>query len=115
MSVEIKEGHYLGGMPAFDHRIEINGVTIGLSREDFAELADKIDKKVGEDYAKALQIYNKWSRGLDTARELKKDITELFWHVEEDSDYLFKKAAKEINIDDISNVLEKYKNFLGLE
>jgi len=115
MSVEIKEGHYLGGMPAFDHRIEINGVTIGLSREDFSELTDKLDKKIGEDYAKALSIYNAWNRNLETARQLKKDITSLFWHVEEDSDYLFKKEAKEINIDDISNVLEKYNDFLGLE
>jgi len=119
MSVEISGGHYLGGMPAFDHKIVINGVTIGLSREDFQELTLKLNERIGEDYDKALTIYKKWDKGLSTARDFKKDIIKVFWDYDDDDDdldtWLTRKQTKNIDSEQLSDILEKYSNFLGLE
>ena len=115
MSVEISSGNHIGGMPAFDHKIVINGVTIGLSREDFQELTLKIDERIGEDYKKAVAHYEKWNKGLNVARDFKKELTKLFWDYEDEDDWLIRKEPKDIDHDKLSDILDKYSNFLGIE
>lgn len=114
MSVEITGGQHLGGMPAFDHKININCVTIGLSKEDFAELVLKLDERISSDYQKAQELYNRWNKNLDTARAFKKELIDVFWIVEDESDWLLKRSEKDIDSEKLSEVLEKYGSFLGL-
>lgn len=113
--VEIRTGHYIGGSPTLKYTIEINGVSISLSDEDFTSLCTELGETLKEDREKALTASEKQNNNIKKVQELRKDIINIFWEGEEDSDYYIRRPLKEIDENNLVDVLGKYNRFLGFE
>lgn len=116
MSVKITESFYINGMPNMDYSIDINGVIIGLKKDDFKELIEKLDEKLKIDYQKASEVKEKYDKNIRNMRQLKREIIEIFWDGnQEDSDSMFfRRKISEIDQEKLWKTLEKYDELLGL-
>jgi len=113
--ISIYGSRYLIGMPCFDYKININGVSIGLSKECFAELIAKISDKLKEDYDKAIAVKNEYDKEVDEVCKIRSELMNLFFsHTDEGSIY-FMKEISEIDRDKLREILGKHNKFWGFE
>lgn len=116
MSIEVTTSSYWTGMPTFEYKMIINGVGIFLTKEDFAELIEKLDVKISENLKQALAAKQKYDANVEKVQELRKDIIKVFWNNDgEDDDWFIRKEVKDIDEEKLIEVLEKYNRFLGFE
>ena len=117
MSVKIYGGTYLGGMPVMDYSIQINGVRVSMTSDDFNELVNQLSEKLSDDLKQAIEVKTKYLKNVKQIQELRKDIISVFFDgdVEDMDSFFFKKDCKEIDQQKLSNILDKHNKFLGFE
>lgn len=118
LEVKVTSGVYLGGEPTLDYTIHLNGIAIKLSKQDFKNLVNAIEGKLGQDYSDLVKISEIINDKRNRVKELTKDLVRNFWSGSGTDDFdgfLFKKEPHEINHDDLYNLLDKHKEILGLE
>jgi len=115
MSVKIYSSTNMGGIPTLEYSIDINGVSIGIRKEDFDSLVKEMGTSIAEDLEKAKQVKEGYWKNVKQLQELRKDIVSIFWDGEADDDYLLRKESKKIDEDKLFEVLERYNRFLGFE
>ncbi len=114
--VEVTTGSWIGGMPTFDYKININGIAISLTKDDFLALTKSMDKTISENLEKALEAKEKYDNNVKKVQELRKDIINVFWNNDGDGDdWFIRKEVKDINEEKLIEVLEKYNRFFGFE
>ena len=115
MSVKIYSSFNMGGMPTLEYSININGISIGIKKEDFDSLVKELGTSISEDLEKAKSVKESYWKNVEKLQELRKEIISFFWDGEPDDDYLFKKESKEIDQEKLFEILEKHNRFLGFE
>lgn len=115
--IQVTTSTWIGGMPTFDYKININGISISLTKDDFLALTKSMDKTISENLQKALEVKEKYDNNVKKVQELRKDIINIFWNNNEDEDdeWFIRKEVKDINQEKLIEVLEKYNRFLGFE
>lgn len=116
MTVKICKQTYLSGMPVlFEKTIDIDGVRITLKHEQFKELCDEISKSVSEDLSILISIAEKYKSTTNEVHNIIKEIREIFYKIEDESDWAFRKDVGDIRQKDLDNLLDKNKKLFGLE
>ncbi len=115
--IKISSSTYLSGMPNMDYSIDINGIRIGLKKEDFNELIEKLNQTLKEDYNKASKVKTDYDQNVKKIRELRRDLIAVFWSGDQDDFdcFFFKREVKEIDQEKLWKILSKYNRFLGFE
>lgn len=117
MSVIIYNSHYIDGSPTLDYKISINGVKIGLSKEDFADLVQELGSTIADDYKKMLQVSERDNKRHQKTQQLRKDLINVFWDgdVDDMNDFFVKRDIKEIDQERLWKILEDNNRFFGFE
>lgn len=113
--VTVSSGFFMNGMPAQDE-VNINfdnGVCVTLTRENYYQLAQAIEEKIGKDLEKVQAIDSKYWKRSEKVNELIKDIRDVFYN--DLDDWATQKPIKEIDPKKLDQVLEKHKEILGFE
>lgn len=113
--VKIFGGEYLTGMPTMEYRININGVDIGLSKDDFKDLVKELGTTVKNDLDKAIRIKEEYDRTIDQVRAFKDDMTKIFWETDDFGGLYFKREVDEINQSELWEALDNHAGFLGFK
>ena len=115
MAVKIYSSFNPGGMPTLEYSININGISIGIKKEDFISLTEELSQKISEDLKKATEVREKYWENVKKLQELRLDIISVFWDGDPNDDFVFRKTVNEIDQEKLFEVLEKYNRFLGFE
>lgn len=116
--MKVHYGNYLSGMPALDTMTVVlsEGIELRLSKAQY----DELNEAISENNKKLIADINKADTRFEAKRlaiiDLRQDLTDIFYRkAAPDDDYLFRNDVKDISEDKISEFIEKYKHFLGLE
>jgi hypothetical protein len=71
--ISITSGKHPNDLPTLTHTININGVSINLSKDDFMELCYELDSHIGENLKEAKLVYDKYWLLQKTSNEILKD------------------------------------------
>lgn len=115
--MKILTSHYLSGMPANEeYKIELtNGLLLKLTPDEYQDLCKAISDKNAEDAAAIQKADARYFKRAEKVEAFVKDLRSLFYHGDEDGDFLFRTDLKAIDEDKLSDLLDQHKEILGLE
>jgi hypothetical protein len=111
--VTISTSYYQRGMPTLEYSIDIRGVRIQLSKEDFLALTIEIEERLNKDYVKCLNAKKEYDERVEIVSQMKKDILNCFYNADDDS-FATIKTESEFDREKLNSFLSKYDDFLRL-
>lgn len=89
--------------------------SISLQDEQYDELISALEISMAEKIIDADKRINKVNEKLTTTYDFIKEIREVFYDMNPDNIFIMKRDFKEIPIDKLDEVLEKYNDYLGFQ
>lgn len=89
-------------------------ISIHLYKKEYDNLIELLIPEMKEEIKTAYRIEKKAEQRKIECFNLINDIRNVFYSTYPDSEFCFAKDLNEINIDELSNILKKYNELLGL-
>ncbi len=92
-------------------------VNVRLTRERYEQLISELVPEMKEDIQASINRFNNASKMREDCIRFIKDIRNVFYDGDTDSDYMFKKSIGEIKEDSnkLDEMLDRYSRLLGFE
>jgi len=115
--IYLQRSHYLSGVPVMD-RMTINlgnGMELRITYDQWGKLVEEVGAKVKEDLVLTGKALQKFEVRRIQVKDCINDLTKLFYHGDEDGDFMFRTDIKDIKEEQLYEVLEKHRKVLGFE
>ena len=115
MNVEVNNGGvYINSKPVMEYSFTINDIKIKLPKEEFQELIKQLSSKINEDYNSMIAVEKIYYKRVKRLEELRDKILRLVFGEDFRDGFLIERKCEDFDDKLLDDLLEDYKNVLGL-